>query len=194
METGARKSEEWWTMELDVFHNPELLAYPGWEQQPSPWSVATAMKYVGFPHFDRLWPPTSHEQHCKSRDAKYLHLEDVEVKWRFLTILQAISEQTKWPKGSIPRSIASMMYAEHVLRVDVDWSTFCTEGFESNWARASSKMPHSHSVRSSLGVVQGRPKTLRGSASAKKACVGSGRVQRADGGRGQVGDHLPLPE
>ena len=78
------------------------------------------MKYVGFPHFDRLWPPTSHEQHCKSRDAKYLHLEDVEVKWRFLTILRAISEQTKWPKGSIPRSIASMMYAEHVLHVDVD--------------------------------------------------------------------------
>ena len=111
------------------FPQPELLAYPGWEQQPPPWSVATAMKYVGFPHFDRLWPPTSHEQHCKSRDAKYLHLEDMEVKWRFLTILRAISEQTKWPKGSIPCSIASMMYAEHVLRVDMDWSSFRKEGF-----------------------------------------------------------------
>ena len=41
----------------------------------------------------------------------------------------AISEQTKWPKGSIPHSIASMMYAEHVLCVDVNWSTFRTEGF-----------------------------------------------------------------
>ena len=51
------------------------------------------------------------------------------MKWRFLTILRAISEQTKWPKGSIPRSIASMMYAEHVLHVDVDWTTFRTEGF-----------------------------------------------------------------
>ena len=126
---GGKKKHKVADLELDVFHNLELLAYLGWEQQPQPWSVATAMKYVGFPHFDRLWPPTSHEQHCKSRDAKYLHLEDVEVKWRFLTILRAISEQTKWPKGSIPRSIASMMYAEHVLRVDVDWSTFRTEGF-----------------------------------------------------------------
>ena len=126
---GGKKKRRVVDLELDVFHNPELLAYPGWEQQPPPWSVATAMKYVGFPHFDHLWPPTSHEQHCKSRDAKYLHLEDVEVKWRFLTILRAISEQTKWPKGSIPHSIASMMYAEHVLRVDVDWSTFRTEGF-----------------------------------------------------------------
>ena len=38
------------------------------------------MTYVGFSYFDRMWPSTSHKQHCKSRDAKYLHLEDVEVK------------------------------------------------------------------------------------------------------------------
>ena len=121
---GGKKKCRVADLELDVFHNSELRAYPGWEQQPQPWSIATAMKYVGFPHFDRLWPPSSHEQHCKS-----LHLEDVEVKWWFLTILRAISEQTKWPKGSIPHNIASMMYAEHVLRVNVDWSTFRTEGF-----------------------------------------------------------------
>ena len=89
---GGKKKRRVVDLELDVFHNPELFAYPGWEQQPQPWSVATTMKYVGFPHFDRLWPNTSHKQHCKSRDAKYLHLEDVEVKWRFLTRVRAISE------------------------------------------------------------------------------------------------------
>ena len=93
---GGKKKRNRVDLELDNFHDPELLAYPGWEKQPQPWSVATAMKYVGFPHFDRLWPPSSHEQHCKSKDAKYLHLEDVEVKWRSLTILRTISEQTKW--------------------------------------------------------------------------------------------------
>ena len=30
--------------------------------------------------------------------------------------------------------------------------------------------------------------------SARKACAGGGRVQRADGGRGHAGDGLPLPE
>ena len=30
--------------------------------------------------------------------------------------------------------------------------------------------------------------------SARKASAGGGGVQRADGGRGQVGDCLPLPE
>ena len=87
------------------------------------------MKYVGFPHFDCLWPPSSYEQHCKSKNAKYLHLEDVEVKWRFSTTLWAILEQIKWLKGFIPRSIASMMYAEHVLRLNVDWSTIHMQDF-----------------------------------------------------------------
>ena len=63
------------------------------------------------------------------------------MKWRFLTILRAISEQTKWPKGSIPRSIASMMYAEHVLRVDVNWSTFRTEGFGAIGPGLLAKLP-----------------------------------------------------
>ena len=63
-----------------------------------------------------------------------------------------------------------------------------------NWARASSKTPYSHSQRSSPGVVQERPKTLCGSASARKACAGGGGVQQADGGHGHAGDGLPLPE
>ena len=47
-------------------------------------------------------------------------------------------------------------------------------GLRGNWAKASSKTPHSHSLCSSPGVVQERPKTLRGSASARKACTGGG--------------------
>ena len=54
---GGKKKRRVVDMELDEFHNPELLAYPGWEQQPPPWSVATAMKYVGFPHFDLFGHP-----------------------------------------------------------------------------------------------------------------------------------------
>ena len=67
-------------------------------------------------------------------------------------------------------------------------------GLRGNWARASSKTSHSHSLRSNPGVVQEQPKTLRGSASARKACAGGGGVQRADGGHGHAGDRLPLPE
>ena len=88
-----------------------------------------------------MWPLSSYEQHCKSRHAKYLHLEDVEVKWQFLTILEAILEHSKWPKGSILCSIASMIYAEHVLRVNMDWSTLHTEGFGAIGQGLSAKWP-----------------------------------------------------
>ena len=75
-------------LELDVFYNPALRAYAGWDNVPQPWLVEIAMKYVNFAHFDRLWPESSHVAYCKAKDAKYSHIEDLEVKWRFLTILR----------------------------------------------------------------------------------------------------------
>jgi hypothetical protein len=52
-----------------------------------------------------------------------MQLEDVEAKWRILTILRSISNLDRWPKNAIPKSVACMMYAKHVLRVWVDWSS-----------------------------------------------------------------------
>ena len=86
------------------------------------------------------------------------------------------------------------MYAEHVLRVILALVHIPHRGLRGKWARASSKTPHSHSLRSTPGVVQERPKTLRRSARVRKACTGGGGVQRADGGHGHASDRLPLPE
>ena len=152
------------------------------------------MKYIGFPHFDRLWPPTSHEQHCKSKDAKYLHLEGVEVKWRFLTILRAISEQTKWPKSSIPRIIVSMMYAEHMLRVDVDWSTFRTEGFGAIGPKLLAKCPIHIPYVPIPKWFRNDPKLYMDPRAQERTARAVGGAQRADGGHGHASDGLPLPE
>lgn len=110
-------------LEWNVYDDPSQKARVGWENVPQPWSAKTAMQYVGFPHFDRLWPRHCHERHCKAVNASYTQLEDVEAKWRFLTILRSISNLDRWPKSAIPKSVACMMYAEHVLRVRVDWSS-----------------------------------------------------------------------
>ena len=110
-------------LELDVFYILALRAYAGWENVPQPWSTEIAMKYVNFAHFDCLRPESSHVAHCKAKDVKYSHIEDLEVKWRFLTILRGIPNDERWPKNVIPKCAASLMYAEHVLRVRVDWST-----------------------------------------------------------------------
>jgi len=110
-------------LEWDVYDDHTQKARVGWENEPQPWSVKTAMQYVGFCHFDRLWPRACHERNCKAVSASYEQLEDVDVKWRFLTILRNLSDLGRWPKSTIPKSVACMMYAEHVLRVRVDWSS-----------------------------------------------------------------------
>ena len=61
--------------EWEIYHNPTARAYQGWENEPQPWSASVAMKYVSFPHFNRLWPESSHKHHCKSKDAKYNQIQ-----------------------------------------------------------------------------------------------------------------------
>ena len=110
-------------LEWDVYDDDTQKTKPGWENVPQPWSAKTAMQYVGFPHFDRLWPRPCQKRHCKSISASYIQLADVETKWRFLTILRNISNLERWPKSAILKSMACMMYADHVLRVRVEWSS-----------------------------------------------------------------------
>jgi hypothetical protein len=110
-------------LEWDIYDDNTQKARPGWEMVPEPWTANIALQYVGFPHFDRLWPRPCHEIHCRSISANYNQLQNVETKWRFLTILRNISNFERWRKGAIPKSVACMMYAEHVLRVRVDWSS-----------------------------------------------------------------------
>jgi hypothetical protein len=46
-----------------------------------------------------------------------------------VTILRALSNSDRYAWNMIPVSIVSLMYAEHVLRVAVDWSTRPSTGF-----------------------------------------------------------------
>ena len=75
-------------LELDVFYNPTLRPYAGWENVLQPWLAEIAMKYVNFAHFDPLWPKSSYVAHCNAKNAKYSHIEDLKIKWRFLIILR----------------------------------------------------------------------------------------------------------
>ena len=107
-------------LKWDIYDDHTQKAKPGWESVPHPWSANIAMQYVCFLHFDRLWPKPCHEIHCRATSTNYNRLQDVKTKWRFLTSLRNISNLERWRKGQIPKSVACMMYAEHVLRVRVD--------------------------------------------------------------------------
>ena len=97
-------------------------------------------------------------------------------------------------KGSIPRNIASMMYAEHVLLVNVDWSTFCTEGFGAIWPGLLAKRPVYIPYVPVLEWFRNDPKLYMEPRVQERIARAVGRAQRADEGCGRVGDGLPLSE
>ena len=100
----------------------------------------------------------------------------------------------KWPKGSIPRSIASMMYAEHVLRVDVDWSTFRMEGFGAIGPGLLAKRPIHIPYVLVPEWFRNDPKLYVDPRVQERPMRVVEGVQRADGGRGHVGFSSSTPK
>lgn len=87
------------------------------------------MKCVKFTHLDRMWPKEFYKRNVRKKNGKYPAIMDIEVKWHFLMILRTILDQCPYMKITIQKSIISMMYAKHVLRVVMDWSSLPCDGF-----------------------------------------------------------------
>ena len=87
-----------------------------------------------------------------------------------------------------------MMYAEHVLRVKVDWSTFCTEGFRAIGPGLLAKRLVYIPYIPVLEWFRNDPKLYMDPRAQERTARAVGGAQRTDGGRGRVGDGLPLPE
>ena len=120
---SSKKSKKAADLELEIYRDPDLLAYGGWEGLSEPWTCQQAYEHISFAHLDRWYTPEVHEDHCRTKQLTYANITSIEIKWRFLEILRAISHETRWPKNTIPRRIAAMVYAECVLDKQVDWST-----------------------------------------------------------------------
>jgi hypothetical protein len=116
-------------MNVELYDDHSILAEPGWQDAEQPWSSNTVLQYVKLAFSDRMWPRECHAKNIERKSASWCDLFDIEVKWRFLTILRAISNSDRYARNIIPVSIVSLMYAEHVLRVPVDWSTLPSIGF-----------------------------------------------------------------
>jgi hypothetical protein len=108
-------------MNMELYDDHSILAELGWQDAEQLWSSTTALQYVKLAFSDRMWPREYHAKNIETKSASWCDLVDIEVKWRFVTILRAISNFDRYAWNIIPVSIVSLMYAEHVLRVSVDW-------------------------------------------------------------------------
>jgi hypothetical protein len=114
---------------MELYDNHSILAESGWQDVEQPWSSSTTLQYVKLAFSDRMWPCECHAKNIETKNASWCDLVDIEVKWRFVTILRAISNSDRYARNIIPVSIVSLIYAEHVLRVPVDWSTLPSTRF-----------------------------------------------------------------
>jgi hypothetical protein len=131
--SGEKKNPHRWgkkeVMNMELYDDHSILAELGWQDAEQPWSSSTALQYMKLAFSDRMWPRQCHAKNIETKSASWCDLIDIKVKWRFLTILRAISNSDRYARNIIPVSIVSFMYAKHVLRVPVDWSTLPSIGF-----------------------------------------------------------------
>jgi hypothetical protein len=116
-------------MNMELYDDHSILAKPGWQDAEQPWSLSTAFQYVKLAFSDRMWACECHAKNIETNSASWYDLVDIEMKWRFVTILRAILNSDHYAQNIILVSIVSLMYAEHVLKVSVDWSTLPSTGF-----------------------------------------------------------------
>jgi hypothetical protein len=77
-------------MNMELYDDHSILAEPWWQDAEQPWSSSTALRYVKLVFSNRMWPRQCHTKNIETKSASWCDLIDIEVKWRFLTILRAI--------------------------------------------------------------------------------------------------------
>jgi hypothetical protein len=123
---GRGKKE---VMNMELYDDYSILVEPGWQDAEQPWSSSIALQYMKLTFLDRMWPCQCYTKNIETKSASWCDLVDIEVKWKVLTVSQAISNSDLYARNIIPVSIVLLMYVEHVLRVPVDWSTLPSTGF-----------------------------------------------------------------
>src|SRR5665811_1333069 len=99
---NAHKRGKKENLNMELYDDLSILAEPGWEVAEQPWSSNTARQYVKLTFSDRMWPRECHAKNVDSKTCLYGDLVDIEVKWRFFTILRAISDHDRYNRGVIP--------------------------------------------------------------------------------------------
>jgi hypothetical protein len=89
-------------MNMELYDDHSILAELGWQAAEQPWLSSTTLQYVKLAFSDRMWPRECHAKNIERKNTSWCDLVDIEVKWRFLTILRAISNSDRYARNIIP--------------------------------------------------------------------------------------------
>lgn len=106
---------------MHVFNNPAKIAFRGWEDEPSPWSLITCEDYIEWCHLSKLFAPHRHLINRRMNKANLKYCTNEEFKRRALQAHQYLYEVEFMPRNDCPLYLCRMVYAEVILKKRVDW-------------------------------------------------------------------------
>jgi hypothetical protein len=108
---------------MHVFNNPRKVAFEGWEDEPSPWSLITCEDYIEWCHLSKLFAPHRHLINRRMNKANLKYCSNEEFRTRALQAHQYLYDIELMPRNDCPLYLARMVYAEVILKKRVDWKT-----------------------------------------------------------------------
>lgn len=108
--------------------DPTLLAFPGWDSVPSPWTLSTCERYIEWCHIGKKFELHRHKQNRDSNKANLVYCTDENFLERCIEVNQVLYGDRTVERNEVPLYLARMVYAEIALGKEVDWRTVNPSG------------------------------------------------------------------
>ena len=108
----------------DVLENEDIKAERGWELVKGLWTSNICKKYVKMYHIGKLWPREELEVHSKAHACKSSGCKDDLFIHRAHEVWRALFGDRDYSKSGFQYGLLAMVYAELILKREVNWGTF----------------------------------------------------------------------
>jgi hypothetical protein len=121
---GRKRSGKIHKKRVAILIHPKIKAFKGWRNEPEPWSYKTVCKYVDWCHISKLFPLCRHKEHLKQNKVNLAYSKDEGFILRCCEVWKHLYlEDSTYRNDNFCFFLVRMVYAEYVLKKEVDWST-----------------------------------------------------------------------
>lgn len=109
---------------VPLLQHRKIKAFLGWKTEPEPWTYKTVNKYVDWCHINKLFPHWRHKIHLGQNKANLAYCKDKVFMHRCLEVwMELYGEPKPYRNDNFCFFLVQMVYAEYILKKEVNWST-----------------------------------------------------------------------
>ena len=121
---GRKRTGKSHKKRVPLLMHPKVKAFLGWRNEPEPWTYETVNKYVDWCHINKLFPFWRHKAHVDSNKANVGYCKNEDFKQRCCEVWMKIyTGDGNFRSSKVSFFLVQMVYAEVVLKKEVDWRT-----------------------------------------------------------------------